>query len=81
MKIVAAVRELETEYQDRVVFVVIPAAETARRSEEIEAFGFTELRHGLVVFDCDGEARVLLPGHQFGRSEIAAAIDEVLAEP
>ena len=73
--------ELEGEYGDRVDFVLIPAEETARRKDEIEAFGFSELRHGLVVFTRAGEPRVKLPGHQFGKDEIVAAIDLVLTEP
>ena len=73
--------ELEGEYGERVDFVLIPAEETARRKDEIDAFGFTELRHGLVVFTSTGEPRVKLPGHQFGKEEIVAAIDLVLAQP
>jgi hypothetical protein len=72
------VRELEPEYEGRVRFVLIPAAETAQRSDEIEAFGFTDKKHGLVVFASDGEARVKIPGHEFGKTEIVAAIDTVL---
>ena len=72
--------ELEGEYGDRVDFVLIPAEETARRQDEIQAFGFAELRHGLVVFTPAGEPAVKLPGHQFGKDEIVAAIDLVLSE-
>lgn len=71
--------ELQTEYADRVNFNVIPAEETARRSDELDEYGFTELRHGLVIFSSDGEAIVKMPGHQFGRTEIEAGIGEVLA--
>ena len=72
-------RELETEYQGRIDFVVIPAEETARRSQEIEEFGFTALRHGLVGFSTSGAAMVKLPGHQFGKPEIVAAAETLLA--
>ena len=75
----AAVGELRPEYEGRVDLVVISAEETARRPDEIEAFGFTELKHGLVAFSGDGEVLVKIPAHQFGRVEIVAAIDEVLA--
>lgn len=75
----AAVRELEGEYQGRIDFVVIDAAETARRQQEIEEFGFTDLRHGLVGFSSSGEPLVKLPGHEFGKPEIVAAIDTLLA--
>ncbi len=72
-------RELEPEYQGRVRFNVIDAVETAKRPQEIEEFGFTELRHGLVAFTPAGEPVVKLPGHQFGKTEIVSAIDQVLA--
>ena len=70
--------ELEGEYGDRVDFVVVPPAETAQRSDEIEMFGFTDLKHGLVAFDVEGNAEVKIPGHQFGRDEIEKAVQEVL---
>jgi len=80
LKVVAAVRELEPQYVGRVDFVVIPAAETAKRFDEIEAFGFKDLKHGLVGFTSRGEPLVKLPGHNFGRPEIAKAIEALLAE-
>jgi hypothetical protein len=80
VKVVAAVRELQQEHGDRVDFVIVPAAETARRQDEIEEFGFTDLKHGLVAFDREGRARVKLAGHQFGKPEIEAAMWEVLGE-
>jgi hypothetical protein len=79
-KVVAAVGELEEEYGERVDFVVVPAEETARRRDEIVAFGFEELKHGLVAFDPAGVPQVTLPGHQFGKEEIRAAVETVLEE-
>jgi hypothetical protein len=78
---VAAVGELETEYGDRVRFVVIEPEETARRAAEIEEYGLAEMRHGLVAFSASGEPLVKIPGHQFGKPEIVHAIDVVLAAP
>jgi len=72
------VGELAQEYGDRVEFEVVPAAETARRGDEIALYGFTDLKHGLVAFTAAGEPRVKLPGHQFGKPEIEAAIREVM---
>ncbi|MEM7309195.1 MAG: hypothetical protein AAF682_21100 [Planctomycetota bacterium] len=72
-------RELESEYGDRVYFNVVPAEETAKVPDQIEAFGFTELKHGLVTFSPGGDAVVKLPGHDFGKEEIAAAIEAALA--
>jgi len=74
------VGELQNEYTDRVRFTIIPAEETARSSEALEEYGFTDLKHGLVVFAANGEALVKLPGHQFGREQIAAGIELALAQ-
>lgn len=71
--------ELEDEYGGRVVFDVVPAEGTALAGDELERFGFTALRHGLVVFDENGDAVAKLPGHQFGKDEIQAAIETALA--
>ena len=70
--------ELETEYGDRVDFVLVSAEETMQRQDEIDAFGFTEQKHGLVAFTPDGEALVKLPGHQYGEPEVRAATEAVL---
>ena len=70
--------ELEKEYGDKVVFNIISADETEKRQDEIDKFGFTALRHGLVVFGPDGKVEAKLPGHQFERSEIEAAMKGVL---
>ena len=80
MKIVAAVGELEPEYTGRINFVLIPAEETAKRPDEIEGFGFTDLKHGLVGFTSDRRALVKIPGHNFGRTEIVAAIETILPQ-
>jgi hypothetical protein len=75
---VAAVSELRAEHGDQVDFVVVPAAETAKRSEEIERFLFGGRRHGLVAFDAGGSPVVILSGHTFGRPEIEMALAQVL---
>jgi hypothetical protein len=73
------VRDLAQEYEGEVRFTLISAEETATSGEALDAFGFTEARHGLVAFTADGEALVKMPGHNFGREEIVGAIREVLA--
>ena len=80
MKIVAAVGELEPEYKERVDFVLVSAEETAQRADEIELYGFTDLKHGLVGFNSEREALVKIPGHQFGKQEIVAAIHTLLVD-
>ena len=72
--------ELEQEYGDRVDFVIVSAAETEQRHDEIVEFGFVDLKHGLVAFDLEREPVVKIPGHAFGREEIEAAVLEVLPE-
>ncbi len=72
--------ELEQEYGDRVDFNVIPAEVTAQSQDDIAAYGFTELKHGLVGFARSGEVRVTIPGHQFGKDRIEAAVLTVLAD-
>ena len=71
-------RELEQEYEGRAIFTIVSAKDTAAAADDIEAFGFTDLKHGLVVFDGDGEAKVKLPGHMFGRAEIEKGLKGVL---
>jgi len=70
------VRELEQDYEGQAKFSVI--APTAASFDEIQAFGFADLRSGVVVFGKDREAKVKLPGHMFGRAEIEAGLKSVL---
>ncbi|MGQ0613984.1 MAG: hypothetical protein ACT4PV_09635 [Planctomycetaceae bacterium] len=67
--------ELEKEYAGRARFNVLLAT---GREEEIKRFELGS--HGLVGFDAAGEAKVKLPGHNFGRDEIVAAIGKLLDE-
>lgn len=78
MKVTAAVRELEVEYADRVDFVIVSPEDTAAATEDIEAFGFQDDGHGLVVFDDEGKVAGKLPGHTYGRAEIEAQLKTVL---
>lgn len=70
--------ELEQQYGDRLQFTIIPAEQTALRQDEIDEYGFTDLKHGLVIFAPDGEAVFFLPGHTYGKAEIDAGIQQVL---
>lgn len=71
--------ELAQEYEGRVRFEVVPAEETKQRQDEIDEYGFTAQMHGLVGFDRSGAAAVKMPGHMFGKEEIDAAIQTLLA--
>ena len=78
MKVEHAVGELAQEYEGRIEFVVIPAEETAQRKEEIDSYGFTALKHGLVAFSSGGEVVAKLPGHAYGKEEIRAVAEQLL---
>ena len=78
MKVATAVGELQAEYGEQVEFNIVSPEDTAKAGDEIAAFGFTDLRHGLVAFTLEGDAKVKLPGHNFGKPEIVAAIESVL---
>lgn len=72
--------ELETEYGDRIFFNVIPAEKTAQSADDLEMFGFTELKHGMVGFAADGEVLVKIAGHNFGKERIEQVAETVLAD-
>jgi len=76
MKVVAAVRELEAEYEGRFTFEIVPPEETLKRAEELGLYDLGS--HGLVVLDSKGVEVAHLPGHQFGREEIEAAMQAAL---
>lgn len=69
--------ELEEEYQGRVTFEIIQQSEP-RFQKEVDQFEFGAQRHGLVGLTVDGEVGAKIPGHQFGREEIEAAIQKIL---
>lgn len=78
MKVSAAVRELEQEYGEQATFVLVSPEETGARADELTEYGFTDLKHGLVVFNAAGDAVAKIPGHNFGRTEIEAALKTAL---
>jgi hypothetical protein len=53
--------------------VIVPAEETATRTEEIA--GYELGAHDLVAFDAEGVPRARLPGHDFWKEEIVAALE------
>jgi hypothetical protein len=73
---VAAVRELEAEYEGRFKFEIIPPEETLKRAEELGLYDLGS--HGLVVLDPKGKELAHLPGHEFGRAEIEAAMQAAM---
>lgn len=73
----AAVGELRSVYGDRVDFVIVDAAETARRADEIARYNLAVRKHGLVAFDASGEPVLTIAGHTFGRPEIEMAVMQI----
>lgn len=72
--------ELAEQYGDRIHFNVLQAEETAKRAEEIEAFGFTAKKHGLVGFAPDGSVVAKVPGHSLSREAIVEVVDQLLRD-
>ena len=70
--------ELAKEYEGKVQFELVSPQETQAAAEDLAKFGFTDAKHGLVAFDSNGEAQVMIPGHSFGREVIVGAIEQVL---
>ena len=72
--------ELATEYEGKVFFNVVSGEDTQKRGDEIDSYGFTEARHGIVAFNTEGEVVSKIPGHSYGRAEIVAMIDEITGD-
>ena len=73
----AAVGELRNVYGEKVDFVIVDAADTAKRTDEIARYNLAVRKHGLVAFDASGEPVLTIAGHAFGRSEIEMAVMQV----
>lgn len=69
--------ELRNTYGEKVDFVIVPAAETAKRSDEIQRFNLAVRKHGLVAFDASGEPVLTIAGHTFGKPELEMAVAQV----
>ena len=67
--------DLQKEYDGRVTFNVIPI-NAAGADQEIQKHSLGT--HGLVVYGADGAVSTTIPGHNFERKEIEAAIAGVL---
>ena len=73
----AAVGELRNVYGEKVDFVIVDAADTAKRTDEIARYNLAVRKHGLVAFDASGEPVLTIAGHAFGRPEIEMAVMQV----
>lgn len=72
-------RELETEYEGKVAFRV-ENVNTEAGQAALERHAWGDKRHGLVVLDAAGEPVDHLPGHDYGKDEIRAKVEAVLAQ-
>lgn len=72
---------LRRTYSGRVDFVVKPAFdENYDPDPDMEVYGFGMSAHGTVGLLPSGEIAFTLPGHHYGRAELAKAIDAMLAK-
>ncbi len=73
----AAVGELQPEYEGRVNLTVVSAEETKLRQQEIQRYNLDARSHGIVAFDSNGEPVASIAGHAFGEPEIRMLIAQV----
>ena len=71
-------RELEPEYAGRVVFD-IRDVNTEEGQAAVVKYGWQEPLHGLVTLTPDGEMVGNLPSHRYGKAEVQAKVEELLA--
>ena len=77
---VAAVRELDKEFGDRISFRFIDGDDTKNRTDELEMYQLASRGHGLAAFARGGETVMTIAGHYFGEAELRVAIEQVLHE-
>jgi hypothetical protein len=72
------VRELAEEYKGRIEFKVEPA-DTPEALDAAKRF-FVGRGHGLLGFDYDGDAMVVMPGHSYEKKDIVEELPSLLPE-
>jgi hypothetical protein len=72
------VGDLEKEYEGRVRFEILAATSPEGRAAA-ERNGWKDARHGLECLAPDGRVVGNLPGHNYGREEIRAQVEALLA--
>jgi hypothetical protein len=72
------VSELEVEYAGRVRFAVRDV-NTDEGQAAVEKYGWQEALHGLVTLDADGNMVGTIPGHRYGKEEVQAKVEELIA--
>ena len=69
--------ELSKQYEGRVEFT-IASAKTPEGQEAVKKYELDARKHGLVVLDGKGNVAARIPGHNFGKEEIQAVVEELL---
>ena len=64
-------------YAGKVRITVVEAFSDEGKAARVK-YGFGDQLHGTVGIGPGGETLFILPGHQYGRDEIVAAIDKIL---
>ena len=70
--------DLEKEYEGRVRFEILTATSPEGRAAT-ERNGWKDALHGLECLTPDGRVVSHLPGHNYGREEIRAKVEALLA--
>jgi hypothetical protein len=73
------VRELEQEYAGKVVFSV-REVKSPEGAAAVEAYGWSDLKHGMVTFDASGKHVGDLAGHAYGKDEVQALVDALIED-
>lgn len=68
---------LSREYDGRVEFDIQSAASKEGQAAVLE-YGLDARRHGIVMLDPKGAVASTISGHNFGKDEIQAAVEEML---
>ena len=73
----AAVGELGEEYKGKITTKIESAGSQAGLDAALK-YEFGRTRHGLVGLDAEGNAKVIIKGHDFTKAEIREKIEELL---
>jgi len=68
---------LSRQYEGRVEFD-IQSAKTPEGQAAVKEYGLDARRHGVVMLDSKGEVASTISGHNFGKDEIQAGVEEML---
>ena len=71
--------ELKSEYEGRIEFTIASASSKEGRAAA-EKYELGTAKHGLVGFDTEGVAKVIMPGHKFEKVDIKDEVDENLLQ-